>query len=78
MLCLSRHEGESVVIDLRKFGLGIITVTNVQIRAHNKARLGFDAAPHIPIHRSEVFEALERTSAEAGPDDATELEDQCG
>jgi carbon storage regulator len=59
MLTLSRKETESVVIDLRAWGLGLIKVMNVQMRG-DKVRIGFEAAKEIPVHRREVFEAIER------------------
>lgn len=48
MLCLSRKEGESVLIG------GIITVTNVGVRSHDKVRLGVDAPRTISVQRLEA------------------------
>jgi carbon storage regulator len=53
MLVLSRKRNESIVID------GSIVLTVVDIRG-DKVRLGIEAPKHVPIHRSEVYEALQK------------------
>ena len=59
MLVLSRKKNESIVIDDR------IVITVVEVRG-DKVRLGIEAPRDVPIHRSEVYEALQRTlNAEA-------------
>lgn len=58
MLVLSRHRDESIII-----GDDII-VTIVDIRG-DKVRLGIDAPPAIPVHRQEVYEAIQREKREA-------------
>lgn len=55
MLVLSRKKNESIVIDDR------IKITIVEIRG-DKVRLGIEAPKDVPIHRSEVFEAIRRAS----------------
>lgn len=60
-LVVARKRNESVVIDLRKFGLGLIEVTNIEIRG-DKTRIGVRADKRIPINRREVFEAIERAA----------------
>jgi carbon storage regulator len=57
MLVLSRKRNESIVID------GHIVVTVVDIRG-DKVRLGIEAPKDVPIHRSEIFEALKRAEQE--------------
>jgi len=52
MLCLSRRENESIVID------GNITITVVDIR-DGKVRLGITAPRGIPVHREEVQERID-------------------
>jgi len=53
MLVLSRHRDESIVIGDN------IVVTVVDIRG-DKVRLGINAPSDIPVHRQEVFDAIQR------------------
>lgn len=57
MLILSRYPDESVVID------GDVEVKIVDVRG-DKVRLGIDAPKHIPVHRKEVQEAINREKTE--------------
>lgn len=59
MLVLTQPVDEAVVIDLRKWGLGLVEVMPVRIQP-DKVRFGYDADPQIPVHRKSVFEAIER------------------
>lgn len=52
MLVLSRKKNESIIIDDH------ITITVVEIRG-DKVRLGIQAPKEIPIHRSEIHEAIQ-------------------
>ncbi len=65
MLVLSRQRDESIII-----GDNII-ITVVDIRG-DKVRLGIEAPTEIPVHRQEVYEAIQRenlrASAEQGND----------
>lgn len=56
MLVLSRKRNETVVINKD------ITITIVEIRG-DKVRLGIEAPTEVPVHRGEVFEALQRELA---------------
>ena len=58
MLVLSRKKNESIVIDDR------IVLTIVDVRG-DKVRLGIEAPRDVPIHRSEVHEALQRVKQES-------------
>ncbi|MFT5525827.1 MAG: carbon storage regulator [Pirellulaceae bacterium] len=58
MLVLSRKRDERIVI------AGNIVITIVEIRG-DKVRLGIDAPQDIPVHRQEVYEALQRLQNEA-------------
>jgi len=53
MLVLSRKKDQRIVID------GNIVITVVEIRG-DKIRLGIDAPREIPVHRSEIQDAIER------------------
>lgn len=58
MLVLSRQRDESIII-----GDNII-LTVVDIRG-DKVRLGIDAPKEIPVHRQEVYEAIQRENRRA-------------
>jgi len=58
MLVLSRQRDESIII-----GDNII-VTVVDIRG-DKVRLGITAPTEIPVHRQEVYEAIQRENMRA-------------
>ena len=60
MLVLSRHRDESIMIG------DDIVVTIVDIRG-DKVRLGINAPQDIPVHRQEVYEAIQRENRKAGP-----------
>jgi carbon storage regulator len=69
MLVLSRHRDESIIIGDN------IVVTIVDVRG-DKVRLGIDAPTEIPVHRREVYEAIQREnrkSAELKPRDVEGL-----
>ena len=53
MLVLSRKKNESIVIN------NDITIDVVDIRG-DKVRLGVDAPKEVPVHRQEVFNAIQR------------------
>ncbi len=56
MLVLSRHRDESIMIGDN------IVITVVDVRG-DKVRLGIDAPTDIPVHRQEVYEAIQREKA---------------
>ena len=58
MLVLSRQRDESIMIG------DTIVVTIVDIRG-DKVRLGINAPPEIPVHRQEVYEAIQRENIRA-------------
>ena len=65
MLVLSRHRDESIMIG------DDVVVTIVDIRG-DKVRLGIEAPTEIPVHRQEVYEAIQRENERAArmqPDD---------
>ncbi len=65
MLVLSRHRDESIIIGDN------IVVTIVDIRG-DKVRLGIDAPTEIPVHRREVYEAIQRENQRAAELDLRE------
>ena len=65
MLVLSRQRDESIIIGDN------IVITVVDIRG-DKVRLGINAPTEIPVHRQEVYEAIQRENQRAAgldPDD---------
>ncbi len=58
MLVLSRQRDESIMIGDN------IVVTIVDIRG-DKVRLGINAPTEIPVHRQEVYEAIQRENLRA-------------
>jgi len=59
MLVLSRRKNESVIINDN------IVVTVVEVRG-DKVRLGIDAPTDIPVHRQEVWDAIQREKKAKG------------
>jgi carbon storage regulator len=55
MLVLSRKKNESIVIN------NDITIVVVEIRG-DKVRLGVEAPKEVPVHRREVYDAIQRNS----------------
>lgn len=53
MLVLSRKKNESIVINDN------ITIMVVEIR-EDKVRLGVEAPKEVPVHRREVYDAIQR------------------
>ena len=58
MLVLSRQRDESIIIGDN------IVITIVDIRG-DKVRLGIEAPTEIPVHRQEVYDAIQRENARA-------------
>ena len=65
MLVLSRQRDETIMIG------DDIEITVVDVR-NDKVRIGINAPAHIPVHRKEVYEAiqLEKKAAESGDNSA--------
>jgi len=66
MLVLSRQRDESIMIG------DDVVVTIVDIRG-DKVRLGIDAPGEIPVHRREVYEAIQRENRRAGQLDPKDI-----
>ncbi len=69
MLVLSRQRDESIIIGDN------IVITIVDIRG-DKVRLGIDAPKEVPVHRREVYEAIQREHGRAGSTGGTVAEGQ--
>lgn len=65
MLVLSRKKNESIVIN------NDIRIVVVEIRG-DKVRLGVEAPREVPVHRREVYEAIQRSSNPTVDGEATE------
>ena len=65
MLVLSRQRDQSIIIGDN------IVITVVDIRG-DKVRLGIDAPTEIPVHRREVYEAIQRENLRASRLETTE------
>jgi len=57
MLVMSRKKNESIVIN------NDITIVVVEIRG-DKVRLGVEAPREVPVHRREVYDAIQRNQGE--------------
>lgn len=57
MLVLTRKKNESIIIN------DDITIVVVEIRG-DKVRLGIEAPKEVPVHRKEVYEAIQRAEQE--------------
>jgi carbon storage regulator len=60
MLVLSRHRLESIMIG------DDITITVIEIRG-DKVRLGIEAPQERPVHRKEVYDAIQRNTPPETP-----------
>ena len=68
MLVLSRLRDESIMIG------DDIVITVVDIRG-DKVRLGIDAPTDIPVHRQEVYDAIQRENRKAAQTDPKDTRD---
>lgn len=67
MLVLSRKKNESIIVDDN------IVITVVEVRG-DKVRLGIEAPKEIPIHRSEIYDAIQKQALAEKNDEKTEVE----
>jgi len=58
MLILSRHAGDSIVVD------GRIIVKVVRVEG-DTVKLGIEAPADVPVHRHEVYEEIRRNNEQA-------------
>jgi len=59
MLVLSRKRNESIIIN------NDITIVVVEIRG-DKVRIGIEAPSSVPVHRKEVYDAIQRNNERSG------------
>ncbi len=74
MLVLSRQRDQSIIIGDN------VVITIVDVRG-DKVKLGIEAPKEIPVHRQEVYEAIQRENRQAAllkPDDARLLDPNAG
>ncbi|NOY43033.1 MAG: carbon storage regulator CsrA [Planctomycetes bacterium] len=74
MLVLSRQRDESIIIGDN------VVITIVDVRG-DKVKLGIEAPKEIPVHRQEVYEAIQRENRQAAllkPHDAKLLGPNAG
>jgi len=62
MLVLSRQKDESIMIGDN------VEITIVDVRG-DKVRLGITAPKEVPVHRREVYEAIQRERGEEKPEE---------
>ncbi len=67
MLVLSRKKNESIIIN------NDIKIVVVEIRG-DKVRLGVEAPREVPVHRHEVYEAIQRAAAAENADESATAE----
>ena len=58
MLVLSRKNGQKIEINGGSTKPNGVTITVIAITHEGKVRLGFEAAPLVSIHRSEIQEKI--------------------
>jgi carbon storage regulator len=63
MLVLTRKVNEKIIID------GSIVIQIVDVRP-DKVRVGIEAPTDIPVHRQEIYDAIERQKKSEASDDA--------
>jgi len=68
MLVLSRKKNEQIMIG------DDVVITIVDVRG-DKVRIGIEAPAHVPVHRHEIFLALQQ-AAQATPAVANEVVDE--
>src|SRR5580704_17893103 len=66
MLILSRKPGESIIID------GRITVKIMRLEG-DAVKVGIEAPIHVPVHRHEVYEEIQKNNQEALTQTAAKL-----
>ena len=64
MLVISRKKSETLVINEE------IRVTVIEIR-DGRVRLGIVAPQHVPVHRKEIFDLIQRNEKAVADDQAT-------
>ena len=69
MLVLSRKKNESIVINNE------ITIVVVEIRG-DKVRLGVEAPREVPVHRREVYDAIQRNQEGLAPEHKPDLKEE--
>jgi len=63
MLVLGRRRGESIMIG-DEIEIIVVTVIGGRGRSEGRVRLGITAPKNVPVHRREIYEAIQREKEE--------------
>lgn len=69
MLILTRRQGETLMIGDE------ITVTVLSVKG-NQVRIGVEAPKHVPVHRKEIWDRIQKEKAGGGQDGDGQQQEQ--
>ncbi|MEJ2756528.1 MAG: carbon storage regulator CsrA [Gammaproteobacteria bacterium] len=71
MLILTRRQGETLMIGDE------ITVTVLSVKG-NQVRIGVEAPKHVPVHRKEIWDRIQKEKADGDPSVSGHAQDSVG